>query len=61
VVKRRRVRWEGHVARIGRREMRREFGWGNLTTFSLERPKVRWDDKFTVDVTKTSEMAASVW
>ena len=39
--------------------MCREFWCGNLTKFSLERPKLRWDDKFKVDVTKTSERTAS--
>jgi len=53
VVKPRRMRWAGLVVRMGRREMCREFWWGNLTKFSLERPKLRWDEKLTVDVAET--------
>ena len=53
------MRWVGHVARMGRREMCREFWWGNLTKFSLERPKLGWDNKFKGDVAKTSERGAS--
>ena len=41
------------MVRMGRREMCREFWWGNLTKFSLERPKLRWDEKLTVDVAET--------
>jgi hypothetical protein len=30
VIKSRRMRWAGHVARMGRREACTEFWWGNL-------------------------------
>jgi hypothetical protein len=30
VIKSRRMRWAGHVASMGRREMQRGFWWGNL-------------------------------
>jgi hypothetical protein len=31
VIKSRRMRWAGHVARMGRREVRTGFWWGDLT------------------------------
>ena len=30
VIKSRRMRWAGHVARMGRRDVYIGFGWGNL-------------------------------
>jgi hypothetical protein len=30
VIKSRRMRWEGHVARMGKREVHTEFWWGDL-------------------------------
>jgi len=38
VIKSRRMRWEGHVARRGRGEVYTGFWWGNL------RERVHWED-----------------
>jgi hypothetical protein len=45
VVKSRRMRWTGHVARMGRRELYTGCWWGNLRKEPLGRPRRRWDIK----------------
>jgi len=45
------MRWEGHVARIGREEACTGFWWGNLRKKRpLERPRRRWEDNIKMDL-----------
>jgi len=46
VIKSRRMKWVGHVARMGKREAYTGFWWGNLEgKRPLGRPRSRWEDK----------------
>ena len=45
------MRWAGHVARMGRREVYTAFWWGNLRAKkSLSRPRRRWEDNIKTDI-----------
>jgi hypothetical protein len=54
VIKWRRMRWEGHVTRMGRAVYRvlvgRPKGWG-----PLGRPRRRWEDNIKMDLQKVDE------
>jgi hypothetical protein len=50
VIKWRRMRWAGHVARMVRGEACTGFWWVNLREREpLERPRRRWDDNIKMD------------
>ena len=44
VIKSRKIRWAGHVARMGRAEVYTGFWWGHLGERPLRRPRRRWED-----------------
>jgi len=44
LIKSRRMRWAGHVARMGERRDYTGFWWGNLRKSPLGRPRRRWED-----------------
>jgi hypothetical protein len=46
VIKSRRLRQAGHVARGGRGEVHTGFWWGNM----IERPRCRWNDNIKMDL-----------
>jgi hypothetical protein len=51
VIKSRRMRWAGHVARMGRGEACTGFWWGNLEgKRQLGRPRRRWEDNIMMDL-----------
>ena len=50
VIKSRRMRWTGHVARIGRGEAYSRFWWGNLRERPLGRDRHRWEDNIKMDL-----------
>jgi acyl-coenzyme A synthetase/AMP-(fatty) acid ligase len=53
VIKSRRLRWAGHVARMGRVEVRTGFWWGEPDGRRLlERPKRRWKNNIKMDLRK---------
>ena len=49
VIKSRKMRWAGHVARMGRGETYTGFWWGNLRKSPLGRPRRRWEDNIKMD------------
>jgi hypothetical protein len=50
MIKSRRMRWAGHVARMGRGEVYTGFLWGNLRVREpLARPRRRWEDNIKMD------------
>jgi len=50
VTKSRRMRWAGHVARMGRGEACTGFWWGNLRKRPLGRPRRRWEANIKMDL-----------
>jgi len=50
VIKSRRMRWAGHVARMGRGEVYTGFWWGWKETPGI--PKRRWEDNIKMDLQK---------
>ena len=51
VIKSRRMRWAGHVARMGRGEVYTEFWWGNLKERKPPgRPRHRREDNIKIDL-----------
>jgi len=49
VIELRKIRWTGHVARMGRDEMHTAFWWGNLRERDqFQRPRHRWEVIFRV-------------
>ena len=44
VIRSTRMRWAGHVARMGRGEMRTGFWWGNLRERDYLEDRLRWED-----------------
>jgi hypothetical protein len=51
VFKSRRLRWAGHVARMGNREFYTGFGWKKPKGKGpLERPRRRWEDYIKKDL-----------
>ena len=50
VVKSRRMRWAGHVARMGRIGMCMGCWWGRLGKRPLGRPRRRWEDNIKMDL-----------
>ena len=47
VIKSRRMRWAGHVARMGTGKVHTGFGWGNRP---LGRSRRRWEDNIKMDL-----------
>jgi hypothetical protein len=47
MIKSRRVRWAGHVARMSER---RDFWWGPEGKMQLRRPRCKWEDNIKVDL-----------
>jgi hypothetical protein len=61
VVKSRRMRWTGHVARMGRGEVCTGFWWGSLKgTRRLGRPRHRWEDNIKMDLQEVGGGCGSV-
>ena len=54
VIKSRRMRWAGHVARMGER---RGFWWGAKGKRPLGRPRHRWEDNIKVDLKEVGRRA----
>jgi hypothetical protein len=51
VIKSRRMRWAGHVARMGEGDACTEFWWGNTEgKRPLGRPRRRWEDHIKIDL-----------
>jgi hypothetical protein len=51
VIKSRRMRWAGHVERVGREEAYIEFWWGNMRERDpLERHRRKWEDNIEMDL-----------
>ena len=50
VIKSRRMRWPGHVARMGEERGCIGSWWGNRRERPLERPRRRWVDKIRMDL-----------
>ena len=50
VIKSRKIRWAGHVARMGRTEAHTGFWWGNMRERSLGRSRHRWEDNIKKDL-----------
>jgi len=61
VIKWRRIRWVGHVARMGRREAYTGFWWGKPEgKRPLGRPRHRWEDNFKMDLQEVGR-GGMVW
>ena len=59
VIKLRRMRWAGHVARMGdRRGVYRVLVGKPEGTIPLERPRLRWEDNIKLDL---QEVGCGVW
>jgi len=56
VIKSRRVRWAGHVARMGRGGMHTGFWWGNLRDRTLGIPRRRWEDNVKMNIQEVGGM-----
>jgi hypothetical protein len=50
MIKSRRMRWAGHVARMGRIGMHIGFWWESQKERPLERPRHRWEDNIRMDL-----------
>jgi hypothetical protein len=50
VIKTRRMRWAGHVARRWREEVQTGFWWGDLRDGPLGRPRHIWEDNIQMDL-----------
>jgi hypothetical protein len=50
IINSRRMRWEGHVARMGRRETRIDYWWESQRERPLGRPRHRWVDNIGMDL-----------
>jgi hypothetical protein len=51
-IKSRRLRWAGHVARMGEEKTCTGFWWESLKGKSLERPRRRWEDGIKMDLSE---------
>jgi hypothetical protein len=50
MIKSRRMRWAGHVARMGRREKHIGYWWKSQKERDLGRPRRRWVDNIKIDL-----------
>ena len=58
VIKSRRMRWAGHVSRMGERRGVYRFWWGNLRERPHGRPRRRWEDNIKMDL---RELGCGAW
>jgi hypothetical protein len=56
MIKSRRMRWAGHVARMGRRGMHVEYWWKNQKERELGRPRRRWVDNIKMELGESDGM-----
>ena len=56
VIKSRRIRWAGHVARMGRGGIHTGFWWGNLRDRPLGIPRRRWEDNIKMNIQEVGRM-----
>jgi hypothetical protein len=50
VNKSRKIKWAGHVARVGRGEAYKRFWWGNEGKRPLGRHRLRWEENIKMDL-----------
>ena len=62
VIKSRRIRWAGHVARLGeRRGVYRVLLWKPEGKRTLGRPKHRWENNIKIDLQEVGAWNGSNW
>jgi hypothetical protein len=52
VIKSRRMRWTGHVARMGEGRCLQDFGWDARRQEPLGRPRRRWEGNIKMDLSE---------
>jgi hypothetical protein len=50
MIKSRRIKWAGHVARMGRWKMRTRFWLESLKVTTLGRPMCKWEDNIQMEL-----------
>jgi hypothetical protein len=50
MTKRKRIRWTGHIAQMGRKGMHIRFWWGRQNERETTKPRRRWDDNIEMDL-----------